>query len=163
MNWVDYLIISVIVLSALVGVARGLIREMLSLGVWILALLVAWFFHRDVADALIPYLSQPPVRILVAFAALVLVVLFVGAILGAVLVAVVDKAGLNGLDRFLGLGFGAARGALIVSMAIFLAALTPLPEDPVWTGSSLVGDFQVLGDWFLGLVPEDVQARLKQL
>lgn len=163
MNWVDYLIISIIVLSALVGVARGLIREVLSLGVWILALLVAWFFHRDVADLLIPYLSQPSLRIALAFAMLVLSVLFLGAILGAVLVAIVDKAGLTGLDRFLGLGFGTARGVVIVAMVVFLAALTPLPQDPLWAGSSLIGDFQVLGDWFLGLVPADLQARLKQL
>ena len=163
MNWVDYLIIAVIVVSALVGVARGLIREVLSLGVWILALLVAWFFHHDVAEMLTPYLSQPSLRILVAFAALVVAVLFVGAILGAIMVALVDRAGLNGVDRFLGLGFGAARGALIVAMAVFLAALTPLPSDPVWGESRLLGDFQNMADWLLDRVPEDVKARLKEI
>ncbi|EXJ14684.1 CvpA family protein [Imhoffiella purpurea] len=163
MNWVDYLIISIIVVSALVGVARGLIREVLALGVWILALLVAWLFHRDVADLLIPYLSQPALRMLVAFAVLVVVILFLGAILGAILVALVDRAGLNGVDRFLGLGFGAARGVLIVAMAVFLAALTPLPSDPVWAESSLLGDFQDMADWLLERVPEDVKARLKAL
>lgn len=163
MNWVDFAIIGVVLLSALVGVARGLIREVLSLGIWIAAVGVAWFFHRDVADLLTAQLSAPSLRIAVAFIALVLMVLFFGAILGAVLTTLIDRSGLGGLDRALGLAFGAARGAVVVAMVVFLVALTPLPSDPMWQGSRMIGDFQALADWFLGLVPEQVQGQLKRL
>lgn len=163
MNWVDYAILGVILLSALVGVARGLVREALSLGVWIAAILIAWLYHRQVADLLVPYLSQPTVRMVAAFIALVLFTLLVGALLGAALSALVDRAGLSGLDRALGLVFGAARGVVIVAMVVFLAALTPMPDDPWWKESSSIGRFQSVANWLVSLVPEELRARIKEL
>lgn len=163
MNGVDYVIIAIIAISALVGLARGLVREILSLGVWIAALVIAWIFHRDLADLLVTQLSQPSLRIAVAFAALVFVVLLVGAILGAILSAFVEKAGLTGLDRLLGMLFGTARGAVIVAMAVFLVALTPLPQDVWWQESQLIGGFQATANRMLALVPEGIQTRLRQL
>ncbi|WP_041447255.1 CvpA family protein [Thiocystis violascens] len=163
MNWVDFAIIAIVVLSALVGLARGIVRELLSLGVWVAALAVAWVFHREVADLLVAQFSQPSVRLAVAFIALVLVTLILGAILGAVLTAFVDKAGLTGADRVLGLVFGAGRGVVMVAMAVFLAGLTPLPSDPWWQESRYIGQFQEFADWMLGMVPDEIQARIKQL
>lgn len=163
MNWVDFAIIAIVTLSALVGLARGIVRELLSLGVWIAALLVAWFFHREVADLLVVQFEQPSVRIAIAFIGLVLVTLVLGAILGAILTSLVDKAGLTGADRVLGFAFGAGRGAVIVAMAVFLAALTPLPSDPVWQDSILIIHFQGVADWILSMVPDDMQALMKQL
>lgn len=163
MNWVDYVIIAIIVLSALVGLARGLIREVLSLGIWIAALAIAWIFHREVAELLTTQLSQPSARIAVAFVALVFVTLILGAILGALLTRLIDRTGLTGIDRILGLVFGTARGGVIVAMAVFLVALTPLPEDVWWRESTLIGDFQVLADWILSQTPADLQAWMKQL
>ncbi|CRI67744.1 Colicin V production protein homolog [Thiocapsa sp. KS1] len=163
MNWVDYAILGVILLSALVGVGRGLIREVLSLGVWIAAILVAWLFHREVAELLVPYLSQPSVRLAAAFIGLILGTLVLGAILGALLSALIESTGLSAVDRVLGLVFGAARGVVIVAMAVYLAALTPMPEDSWWQESRLIGQFQTVAGWLIGLVPEEVQARVKSL
>lgn len=41
MNWVDFTIIGVIVLSALISIVRGFVREALSLISWVLAFFVA--------------------------------------------------------------------------------------------------------------------------
>ncbi|NCA69859.1 MAG: CvpA family protein [Sphingobacteriia bacterium] len=163
MSWVDYAIIAVIILSALVGLGRGIIRELLSLGVWIAAVVVAWLFHREVAGLLEPYLSQASVRHVLAFGVLIILTLIAGAVLGALLSAVVDRAGLAGLDRVLGLGFGIARGVVIVAMAVFLAALTPIAEDPWWGESRLIPDAQLVADWLISQVPEDIQSKIKEL
>lgn len=163
MNWVDYAIMAVVLLSALVGLVRGIVRELLSLGVWIAALIVAWLWHREVAELLVAQLSQPSLRLAVAFIGLILVTLIFGAILGAILTAFVDQAGLTGVDRALGLAFGAGRGMVIVAMLVFLAALTPLPNDPWWRESHLIADFQRLADWLLAHIPDALQARLKQI
>jgi membrane protein required for colicin V production len=163
MNWADYAIIAILIVSAVVGLARGLIREVVSLGVWVAALLIAWAFHREVADMLTAQLSQPGLRLGVAFIALVVVTLFLGAIIGALLTAVVDKAGLTVLDRAFGLLFGAARGALIAAMLVFLVALTPVPEEMWWKESRLIGEFQTLASNILDLVPDSIHTRLKQL
>jgi membrane protein required for colicin V production len=163
MNWVDYAILGVILLSALVGIGRGLIREVLSLGTWVAAILVGWFFHKPVAELLVPYLSQPSVRLGVAFLALIILTLFVGAIVGAILSALVEKTGLTGLDRLLGLAFGAARGVIIVAMAVFLAALTPMPQDSWWQESRLIAPFSDVAQWLVAQVPPEVQERVKSL
>ncbi|MTW21116.1 CvpA family protein [Allochromatium palmeri] len=163
MNWVDYIIIGIIALSALVGVARGLIREVLSLGTWIAALAIAWLFHQQVAELLSTQLSNPMVRTGVAFMGLVLLVLLVGAILAAVLTTLIDTVGLTGMDRLLGMAFGGARGVVLVAMAVYLVALTPAPSDPAWSQSVLITDFASIGDWLLSLVPPEIEDRLKQI
>ena len=163
MNWVDYSIIGIIALSALVGVARGLIREVLSLGTWIAALVIAWLFHQELADLLSTQLSHPLVRKGVAFGGLVLLTLLAGSILAVILTALIDKIGLTGLDRVLGMAFGGARGVVLVAMAVYLAALTPAPSDPIWKESTLIADFESVGQWLLSLTPPEVESRLKEI
>lgn len=163
MIWVDYVIIAIVALSAAIGLARGLIREVLSLAIWVAAAFVAWTFHRPLADQLTPWLSTPSVRIGVAFVILVFVVLILGAILGQILTALVDKTGLTGTDRLLGVVFGAARGALLVAILVYLASLTPMPEDPWWKESRLIGHFQTLADRILAMIPPELEAKLKSL
>ncbi|QIK38662.1 CvpA family protein [Caldichromatium japonicum] len=163
MNWIDYAILGIVCFSALVGLARGLIRELLSLGTWIAALLVAWFFHQDLAAVLSAQIAHPLLRIAVAFIVLVIAVLILGALLGALLSALIDKAGLSGLDHLLGMLFGGARGVVIVAMAIYLAALTPAPSDPTWHESRLISKAQAIAQWLLGLIPPEFQERLKQI
>jgi len=163
MNWVDIAIVGIILVSALIGLARGLIREVLSLAVWVAALGVAYLYHKGVADALTAQIAQPNVRAGVAFVGLVLIVLILGSIIGALLTALIDKTGLTGLDRLLGLIFGAGRGGVVVAMAVFLAALTPLPEESWWQESAVIVQFQQAADWLLGLVPSDIQEQLKRV
>jgi membrane protein required for colicin V production len=163
MIWVDYVIIGIIALSAIIGLARGLIREVLALGVWIAALLAAWFFYRPVAEQLTPWLETPSLRMGVAVALLVFGVLILGAILGWVLSLLVEKTGLTGTDRLLGMVFGTARGAVVVALLVFLASLTPIIEDPWWSESELLPKFQLLADAMLDLVPPEVTQRIKSI
>ncbi|WP_295540453.1 CvpA family protein [uncultured Thiohalocapsa sp.] len=163
MIWVDYVIIGVIALSAVIGLARGLIREVLALGVWIAALLAAWVFYRPVADELTPWLATPSLRMGTAVVIIVLGVLIAGAILGWVLSLLVEKTGLTGTDRLLGMVFGAGRGAVLVALLVFLASLTPLIEDPWWSQSALLPKFQLLADAMLDLIPPEVTQRIKSI
>jgi membrane protein required for colicin V production len=163
MIWVDYVIIGIIALSAIIGLARGLIREVLALGVWIAALLAAWFFYRPVAEQLSPWLETPSLQMGAAVVLIVLGVLILGAIIGWVLSVLVDKTGLTGTDRLLGMVFGAGRGAVVVALLVFLASLTPIVQDPWWAQSELLPKFQLLADAMLDLVPPDVTQRIKSI
>ena len=163
MIWVDYLILGIIGLSALIGLARGLVREVASLAIWIGAVLVAWTFYQPLAEALTAWISTPSVRLGAAFLILVFTVLILGALVGHLLSLLVENTGLTGTDRLLGVVFGAARGALLVALLVFLAGLTPLPEDAWWQESTLVGRFQVLAERVLGELPPEVTERLKGL
>jgi len=163
MIWVDFVIIGIIALSAIIGLARGLIREVLALGVWIAALLAAWFFYRPVAVQLEPWLDTPSLQMGAAVVIIVLAVLIAGAILGWILSTLVEKTGLTGTDRLLGLVFGAGRGAVVVALLVFLASLTPIIEDPWWSQSELLPKFQLLADLMLDLVPPEVTQKIKSI
>ena len=163
MIWVDYLIFGILALSALIGLIRGLVREVLSLAIWIGAFLVAWWFYQPLAEHLTAWISTPSVRLGAAFLILVFVVLIAGAIVGHLITLLVEKTGLTGTDRLLGVVFGAARGAVLVAMLVYLAGLTPLPDDPWWKESALVGRFQALADRVLGELPPELTERLKAL
>lgn len=163
MIWVDYVIIGIIALSALIGFARGLVREVISLAVWVAALLAAWLFYEPLAAQLTPWISTPSLRIAAAVLMLVFGVLIVGALIGYLLSLLVDKTGLTGTDRLLGIVFGAARGAVLVALLVFLASLTPLTQDPWWSESQLLDQFKVLADWMLAQVPPELTERIKSI
>ncbi len=163
MIWVDYLIVGVLLLSAVIGLVRGLIREVVSLVIWGIAIFVAWTFYQPVADMLTPWVSTPSLRLGLGVLILIVGVLFVGAIMAYILTLLVEKTGLTGTDRLLGLVFGAARGAVIVALAVFLAALTPLTTDAWWQESNLLVHFQHLADQLLALVPPEVTERVKSI
>ncbi|MGA7981993.1 MAG: CvpA family protein [Chromatiaceae bacterium] len=163
MTWVDYVIIGIIALSALIGLARGLIREVVSLVVWVAAIYIAWTHYRSVADQLAQWISTPAVRMAAGFLILAFTVLIAGALLGYLLSTLVEKTGLTGTDRLLGAVFGAGRGVVLVAMLVFLGALTPLQQDSWWKQSALVGRFQVLAERILGRIPADTVDKLKNL
>lgn len=163
MVWADFAIIGIVALSALVGLLRGLLREVFSFVVWLGALLIAWAFYKQLAPELTQWIATPSFRLGAAFLILVVAVLIPGAIFGYLLSILVDKTGLTGTDRVFGVTFGIARGAILVAMLAFLGALTPLPESDWWQSSSLIGRFQVLAEHILDQVPSRAQDWLKTL
>lgn len=71
MNWADYFIVIVIALSMLMGLWRGLLREVISLTTWIAAFAIAYLFSEDGAAHLTPYINIPrcgsPLHLVVFF------------------------------------------------------------------------------------------------
>jgi membrane protein required for colicin V production len=160
MNWVDYVIIGIISLSALISLMRGFVREALSLVVWVAAFWIAWSFFRELALQL-DVISVPSVRLGVSFAILFVTSLLLGALVNFLVGQLVEKTGLSGTDRLIGVVFGAARGALLVAVLVLLAGLTPFPNDPWWQESQLIPFFQELAVWLKSLLPADIGQAFK--
>jgi len=160
MIWIDYVIIGIIGLSAMISLMRGFMREAFSLAAWVLAFWVAWTFFRDLAIHL-GWVSVPSVRLGLSFAILFVTTLIVGGLVNYLVGQLVDKTGLTGTDRLIGMLFGAARGILLVSVLILLAGLTPLPEDPWWKESQLINYFQELAVWLKTLLPESIGEKFR--
>jgi membrane protein required for colicin V production len=156
MIWVDYVIVGIIGLSALISLVRGFVREAVSLIIWFLAFALAWTYFREFALHLTPWVETPSVRLGLAFIILLVTVLIIGAIVGWLIGQLVDKTGLSGTDRLLGMVFGAARGAVLVAILVLLAGLTPFPRDSWWQESQLIVHFQQLAGWLLSLLPPDI-------
>ncbi|HEC17191.1 MAG TPA: CvpA family protein [Sedimenticola sp.] len=161
MIWVDYVIIGIMALSALISLVRGFMREALSLAAWILAFWVSWTFFRDLAIHFEPWIDVPSVRLGVAFLLLLLSTLIVGGLVNYLVGQLVEKTGLTGTDRMIGVLFGAARGALLVGIMVLLAGLTAIPADPWWHESLLIGYFQDLALWLRDLLPPDIAAKFR--
>ena len=161
MNWLDYVIVGVILLSVVISLFRGFVREALALGVWVLAGWVGWAFFRVLAQQLTPWIEVPSLRLAAALAILIIGVLLVGGLVTYLIGELVDRTGLSGTDRLLGTVFGAARGVLLVAVLVLMAGLTPLPQDLWWQQSELIGYFEEAAIWLRELLPEDVAERFQ--
>jgi membrane protein required for colicin V production len=157
MNWADYTLIAVILVSVLIGLFRGLIREVMALVVWVAAFWVAFVFADKGEALLAPTVDLPSARLAIAFALLFLAVLLLGSIINYLLGQLIEKTGLSGTDRFLGMFFGAARAMVLVLSLVLLSGLTPVPNDPWWQESKLLPRFQVLAQWSTQYLPEKYQ------
>lgn len=153
MIWIDYTIIGLIFISSVIGLLRGFIKEAFSLVIWVFAVWVGLTFSREFSTFLEGIISAPSVRISAAFGILFLVTLIVGALVSYLLSELVKKTGLTGSDRFAGMIFGITRGLIVVSIAVMMAGLTPLPEDSWWKESVLIPPFQLLAVWFRDHIP----------
>jgi len=70
MNWADWVILAILVVSSLISLKRGFVREALSLANWVVAFFVAMAFRDVLATLISPYISTPSIRDMVAFATL---------------------------------------------------------------------------------------------
>ena len=73
MAWLDIVIVAVILVSALISLARGFVREAFSLAIWVLAFWVSWSFFRDLEVPLRDWIGSPTARLGIAFALLMIV------------------------------------------------------------------------------------------
>tara|TARA_R110002111_G_scaffold180097_1_gene245754 strand:+ start:135 stop:629 length:495 start_codon:yes stop_codon:yes gene_type:complete len=153
MFWVDYVIIGIIALSAIISVVRGFVKEVLSLVAWVLAFWVALTFSPQLATFLSDYIATPSIRLFAAFAALFIVTLILSALVNHMISALVEKTGLSGTDRALGIVFGLLRGVAIVTLLVLLAGATPMPHDPWWHNALLIEHFEKMALWVHQFLP----------
>jgi membrane protein required for colicin V production len=161
MIWVDYTILAIIGISILISVLRGFTREALSLAGWIVAFWVAMTFGGNLARLLEHQIPVPSLRIMAAFAILFIVTLLLSALVNYLVIQLINKTGLSGTDRMLGVFFGLARGAVIVAVLVLLAGLTALPHDPWWRHSMFLHYFQDMAVWIRGYLPDDIAKNIK--
>lgn len=155
MTWIDYSILAIIVISILIGVIRGFIREALSLVFWILAVWVGIVFIDIPLPWLQHYIASHTLCMIASFFLLFFATLIIGAILGALISIFVEKTGLSGTDRILGIVFGAGRGALLVGLLLLFGTMVDMQKSHVWQHSMLVPQFQPLVVWLHGFLPKE--------
>lgn len=147
----DYLVLGIIALSALLGLLRGLIKEVLSLCAYIAAFIGAVWWGPRVSDWLDSLVDNPLLRTGLSYLAVFLVVLLLVGLLNITLAALISKTGLTPADHGLGGLFGLLRGSLIVLGLVAVAGYTELPQEDWWQQARLsaacVKAVQAVGGW----------------
>lgn len=139
-------------LSGLISLRRGFIKEALSLMTWVIAGFMAWKFGGAVAPYFASYVSTPSAQVVAASVVIFIVSLLLGALVSHLLDALVRVTGLSGTDRFLGMAFGAARGILLVVILVGLLSVGPVQQDDWWQQSVLIPHFLSIADWLRDLI-----------
>ena len=161
-DMLDVGIIILIVLSAIIGLIRGFVKEALSLATWVAAFAFALIYVKPLAEAL-PFAVQSEVaRMGIAFAIIFFSVLVIGAIINHLLSSVVSSIGLGGVDHVLGGVFGVLRGGLIITLLVILMGLTALPAQSWWKESRLIPWFEDSAEWLRSVIPPDFAAYLEK-
>ena len=133
---IDGVVALVIVLSAILAYARGLVREVMAILGWVAAAVLAFVF----APQAVPLVRELPVvgdflgdscelAVIAAFAGVFALALIVVSFFTPLFSSLVQRSALGGLDQALGFLFGVARGILLVAIAFFV-------YDTVMTGQS---------------------------
>ncbi len=159
MGWFDIAILVVILISCLISLVRGFVKESISLATWLVAGFIALRYHPALAEIFAPYIESPTISLAAAFGALFILTLIVGAIINYMVSQLVSKTGLSGTDKMLGMIFGAARGVLIVAMIVLFAGLTPIPTESWWQESMMVDHFMKVAVWIKDFLPAEVASR----
>lgn len=147
-NWADWVVVAIVGISSLISLARGFVREALSLLVWVVAFVIAFFFSERLAPLLEGVVEVPSLRYLAAFAILFIVTLIVGSLVNYLLAQLIKMTGLSAIDRLLGTFFGFSRGVLLVLLVlIFLPNILPVQQDNWWQKSQLIPRILVLENW----------------
>jgi len=131
MNFVDLIVLGIVGVSALLGLSRGLVREVLGIGAWGLAAFGAWRlgpYGFGLAHSLI---SNDDIAETAAYAGMFFLLLVGLSLLSNLLGRLVQVSALGGLDRTLGLVFGLARGSVLVIACYILGGLAA-PDPQAW-------------------------------
>ncbi|WP_086618351.1 CvpA family protein [Erythrobacter tepidarius] len=123
MAGLDIIILIIVAVAAIGGFMRGLVQEVLSLASWVFAALAVHFLHPVLAPALSDFFHSSRLTPVFAFVLLLLIPYAAMKLIAANISGASDGAILGPVDRVLGFGFGAVKGALIAGFAFSLLAL----------------------------------------
>lgn len=156
----DYAVLTIVGLSVLLSVIRGLVREVLALLAWVIAFVAANLLAGELAVLLPPEVPSDELRLLAGFAGVFLAVLLLMSLLAIFASKLVKSAGLGVEDRVLGGVFGLARGALVVMILVLAAGLTSLPRQPVWRDALMSGPLEAFAGQIKAWLPATLSQRI---
>ena len=129
MTLFDIIVLIIVGVAAIGGFMRGLVQEVLSLAAWILAAFAIYYLHTPLTEGLRNYLDTEPTTSILAFALLLLIPYAAMKVIASNVGEASRNSILGPIDRVLGFGFGAIKGALITVIAF---SVLVLGYDSIW-------------------------------
>jgi len=160
---VDYIILAILVISAVMGLVRGLLREAIAVITWFLAIVLAWYFAGSLEPLLGGVLVGSPLRIWAARVIIFVFVLLLGGAIATILGHYIRVSMFAGMDKFLGFVFGLVRGIVIVGAFTIAIQALRMDEDPRWARSKLLPYAAGVADALRGIVGDNLQRLEKHM
>lgn len=161
MIWLDFAIIGIIAIAALVGLSRGLTKELLSIGAWIAAFFIAAYGAGYIAPEIESLIKKDGcVSYFAAFVALFFAALIVIGLFNWLLGMFLLRGKRTLVDRIFGLLFGLGKGILIVLIALTMVKVLELPIDKWWPGSQLTPELAEAVDQMYQFTKDTIEKNL---
>jgi membrane protein required for colicin V production len=158
----DVILIGVMLISAILAMIRGFMREVLSIAAWVIAALVTLYSYSRLLPLAKGYVNNDIIAAVAVVAGTFLLTLLVVSVATVRFSDMVLDSRVGALDRTLGFLFGLARGLIIVVVAfLFFAWLVPSKTQPSWVAnakSKVV--LQSTGDWLMSMLPDDPESTI---
>jgi membrane protein required for colicin V production len=163
-TWLDMLLLGIMLISGLLAMIRGFIREILSIAGWAAAAAATVLLYGPLLPIAKAHIPSDMVATGVIVAGVFLLTLLIVSVVTVRLSDMILDSRIGALDRTLGFLFGLGRGLIIVVVAfIFFAWLVPPGRQP--DGVRNAKSLEVLnktGDWLQALLPQDMDNYLSQ-
>jgi membrane protein required for colicin V production len=158
----DVILIGVMLISAVLAMIRGFMREILSIAAWILAALATLYSYAKLLPYAKSYVNNDIVATAGVVAGTFLLTLLVVSVVTVRFSDMVLDSRVGALDRTLGFLFGLGRGLIIVVVAfLFFAWLVPDRSQPEWVrGAKSKVVLQSTGQWLMSMLPDDPESTI---
>ena len=164
MNWVDIIVLVVIAASAMLAFMRGLVREVMGIGAWVGAGIIAIWGGPDLEPRMLAWTGKADWSAPLAYAAVFIGALILLSIVASMIGGLVRGSMLGSIDRTLGVVFGLVRGAALVMVAYIAAGFLVAPErwpEPVLQARSLPYAYQGAA-WLAGQLPPQYRPKIPE-
>ncbi len=153
----DIIVLSVMLISGILAMVRGFLREVFSILSWVVAAGVTVYFYKSALPVVKQYISQDSAALAVTVALLFLGTLLIASIITARISDLVLDSRIGALDRTLGFAFGLARGLLLMVIALlFFNWLVPPEKQPPWVANAKsLPAVTKAGEWLKAQLPDD--------
>jgi len=153
----DLVLLAVMLISGLLAMIRGFMREILSIASWGIAALVTLYSFQKLLPTAKTYFNNDTVATAAVIGGVFIGTLIVVSIVTTRISDMILDSRIGALDRTLGFLFGLARGLLIVVVAfLFFTWLVPEKQRPDWvTSAKSLTVLKSTGDWLMSLLPDD--------
>lgn len=156
----DIIVVIVVLISAMLAMVRGFAREVLSIASWVVAVAAAYFLYKPLVPLVKPYLESGTVATIIAAAVVFFIALVIASYVTTKISDFIIDSRVGAFDRALGFLFGAARGLLLLVIALlFFSWLVQSP--PSWVANARTKPvLDSLGEQLMAALPEDVESSL---